>query len=137
MKKKGSVAEFGHKRNEELWLAYRRAIAESGVVTTDRLYVMTASTPTSRFWVSERRASEVMGAMLRGRSITDMSATRREMFSEIFRRFSEYRRRFPAASIYEATFAVVNSPAPKFYLTPNSVKILLYQIRRQRKQAAL
>lgn len=135
MKKPGSVVEFSHKRDDELWRAYRRAIAESGVVTADRLYTLTAASPTTRFWVSERRASEVMGAMLRGVSIENMSQTKKEMFAEIFRRFSDYRHKFPASSIYEATFAAVNSPAPKFYLTPNSVKIILYQIRRKRREA--
>ena len=130
MKKVGSVAEFGQQRNDELWLAYRRAIASSGVVSTEILYEMTAESPTSRFWVSERRASEVIGAMLRGISISFMSPLRQQMFSEIFRRFLVYREKFPKSTIYEATFHAVNSPAPKFYLTPKTVKILLYKIRK-------
>ncbi|MDE6296579.1 MAG: hypothetical protein K2L89_01925 [Muribaculaceae bacterium] len=130
MKKIGSVAEFGLQRNEELWLAYRRAIASSGVVSTDILYEMTAESPTSRFWVSERRASEVIGAMLRGISISFMTPLRQQMFKEIFSRFLSYREKFPKSTIYEATFNAVNSPAPKFYLTPKTVKILLYKIRK-------
>ncbi|MDE6026805.1 MAG: hypothetical protein K2G23_01880 [Muribaculaceae bacterium] len=133
MKKIGSVSEFGSLRDQELWLAYRRAIASTGVVSSDILYELTASSPASRFWVSERRASEVMGAMIRGISISFMSPTRQEMYRELFRRFIDYRAQNPQSSIYEATFNAVNSPAPKFYLTPKSVKVILYKYRAGRK----
>lgn len=133
MKKLGSVTDFGPHRNQELWCAYRRALAASGVISPRELYILTATSPTSRFWVSERRAAEVMGAILRGMSLNKMSPTRHEMYTEIFTRFKEYRAKHPGASIYEATFAAVNSPAPKFYLTPGSVRILIYDIRRKRK----
>lgn len=131
MKKIGSVSDFGSQRDQELWQAFRRAIANSGVVSSEVLFEMAALSPASRFWVSERRASEVMGAMIRGISISYMSPMRREMYQEIFRRFIEYRSRRPRASIYEATFAAVNSPAPKFYLTPKSVKIIIYNFRKK------
>ena len=133
MKKIGSVAEFGPQRDQELWLAFRRALgAASDVVTIDKLCAIAAESPSSRFWVSERRASEVIGAMLRGISISFMSPTRREMFREIFRRFIAYRERHPLSSIYEATFAAVNSPSPKFYITPKTAKIIIYRYKKER-----
>ena len=132
MRKIGAVSEYGSKRDAELWQAYRRAIANSGVVSSETLYEMTASSPASRFWVSERRASEVMGAIIRGISISCMSPTRQEMFREIFSRFIRYRSKFPDSTIYEATFHAVNTPAPKFYLTPKTVKIILCRYRRQK-----
>ena len=132
MKKKGAVYEFGSKRDAELWQAFRRAIAASGVVSTDMLYEMAAHSPTSRFWVSERRASEVMGMIIRGISISYMSRLRQEMFREIFNRFIDYRSHHPESTIYEATFHAVNTPAPKFYLTPKTVKVILCRFRRNK-----
>ncbi len=132
MKKIGSVSEFGPARDEELWRAYRSAIANSGVVTMDELYSMAAASPSSRFWVSERRASEVMGMILRGISLCFMTPMRQEMFREIFNRFIAYRRKHPDSSIYEATFHAVNSPAPKFYLTSKSAKVIICRFRRNK-----
>lgn len=132
MRKIGAISEFGSKRDAELWQAYRRAIATSGVVSTEMLYEMTAASPTSRFWVSERRAAEVMGAIIRGISLNHMSPTRQEMFREIFNRFLQYRSKVPKSTIYEATFHAVNTPAPKFYLTPKTVKIILCRYRREK-----
>ncbi|MDE6538263.1 MAG: hypothetical protein K2M13_09560 [Muribaculaceae bacterium] len=129
MKKIGSVADFSRERDEQLRKAFRNAIALPGVRKVMELYALAADSPTSRFWVSERRASEVMGAMLRGMDISKMNPRRKEMFEEIFRRFSDYRLSHPGSTIYEATFAAVNSPAPKFYLSPGTVKVLLTSLR--------
>lgn len=134
MKKVGSVCEFGSRRDEELMRAFRRAISMTGVVSTEILYEMAAESPTSRFWVSERRAAEVMGAIIRGISLSFMTPLRQEMFREIFNRFIEYRRQHPRSTIYEATFQAVNSEAPKFYLTPKSVKVILSRYRRKKMQ---
>lgn len=133
MKKKGSVAEFGCRRDDELLDAYKKALSGTGIVAPNVIYELTADSPSSRFWVSERRAAEVLSAMAKGRSIAGMTPMKREMFADLFIIFSEYRRNFPEASIYEAAFHAVNSPAPRFYLTPKTVRIMIFKIRRERR----
>jgi len=136
MKKIGSVAEFGHMRDAELLSAFRRAVAGSRVAATSEYYRLAVATPASRFWVSERRASEVIGQMLRGRSIAGMTPMRQKMYRELYRRAVAYRASHPGATIYEATFEAVNSPAPEFYLTPLSAKIILCRHRARLRRPA-
>lgn len=67
--------------------------------------------------------------MLRGLSIDFMSPCRQEMFTELFRRFLELRSANPKESISQTVVEAVNSPAPKFYLSPKSVKVLVCRYR--------
>ncbi len=131
MKKKGSVSEFGTHRDQELQMAYDAALRNSHHLPGDDIYRCAADTPTSRFWVSERRASEVLAKMEKGESIGNMRPERQEMYKELFRRFSELRSQKPRPSIYEAAYRAVNSPAPGFYLTPSSVKVMIYNIAKK------
>ncbi|MDE6717459.1 MAG: hypothetical protein K2J70_04620, partial [Muribaculaceae bacterium] len=73
----------------------------------------------------------------KGMSVKGMSEMRREMFETLFKIFSRYRTRFPKATVEEAAFHAVNSPAPKFFLTPKSVKVILCRFIRERRQYGL
>ena len=135
MKKIGSVAEFGHKRDSELLKAFRRAVVESETTDTDEFYRLAAASPSTRFWVSERRASEVIGQMLKGRSIEKMTPMRQKMYRELYRRALLYIEEHPGCTIYDAAFAAVNTPAPEFYLTPLSCRVILSRARRRSRPA--
>lgn len=126
MKKIGSVCEFNAERNRELVRAYFRTTPIEGEPDGMRRFQAAAESPASRFWVSERRAAEVVRGMMKGMSIAHMSRKRREMFMEIFRRTREYMERHPGVALEEAAFEAVNSPAPEFYLTAGSARVIIY-----------
>lgn len=129
MKKKGSVVEFKEQRNEELLRAFRAQLSNLGELPLTELFERTSMTPASRFWVSERRAMMVMSKMLKGDTLDSMNPKRREMFQEIFRRVKHILAEEPGISLIEASFRVVNSPAPEFYLTPQSARTMIYRLR--------
>lgn len=132
MKKIGSVAEFGKQRNEELLAAFRKAMGDPKLRTLDDIFMAAASSPASRFWVSERRAGEVISHLMKGGSIERMLPKRREMYEEILRRTLAYMKKHPRASVTDAVFEAVNSPAPEFYLTYKSTRVILYRSRHNR-----
>lgn len=89
-----------------------------------------ANSPCSRFWVSEERATAVMSALFKGQYCLDsMSPLKREMFMELFKRVQVLRAEQPKAPLFDITMLAVNSPAPKFYMTPDSVVQIIWRIK--------
>lgn len=129
MKHFGSILDFTRERNADLMRAYRHHLALANFIVMPEIFELVASSPASRFWVSEERATIVISAMLAGRPLPRMRENKREMFDEIFRRFLILRRDNPAMSVFELVSRIVNSPAPKFYLTARSVGEFIYRIK--------
>lgn len=95
------------------------------------LLVEVVNSPSKRFWVSEERATCVVAAMLRGERIDFIKSNKMEMFKEIYRRVLALHDKYPKRSIKDLVFDVVRQPAPKFYLTPGSAKVLLCKIKKK------
>lgn len=131
MKHKGRGVDFTHQRNDELMKAFRRALAKCSFIDLHEVCEVTANTPCSRFWVSEERATIVVSAIIKGKPILEtMKPNKREMFSEIHRRTLELRQYRPNDSLFNVVWDVVNSPAPKFYLTTDSVLQTIWKIKK-------
>lgn len=133
MKKKGNVVAFTGRRNEELLEAYKQQLGYLGMMPLWRIWERIAQTPASRFWVSEFRAYEVMLRIRRGDRLLEMIPKRREMFFEIYMRVRELMEDEPDLRLTQAVDEVVNSPAPEFYLTPRSVRTILYRFRKKQR----
>lgn len=133
MKYIGSCFEYKKERNDELLRAYRKALSDCGRICLPELFVTVVNTPTSRFWVSEHRAAIVISEMFRGiRSVR--TGTKAEMFDEIFRRVRILQEQHPEMSVFELTQTVVSRPAPKFYLTPDSAKVIVHNIIKSKRK---
>lgn len=126
----GTTFEYEDARNKSLLAAYNEVVNANRNLSGYALYVRVVNMPSCRFWVSEERAAIVISAMLKGRSIENMRQNNREMFTEIYNRVMELRKERPGESVYNLTFDAVNSPAPKFYLTPASAKKIINKIKR-------
>lgn len=130
MKNVGSTFEYEDMRNEDLMDAYKEVLCSHNG-STKELYRKVVEMPTRRFYVSEERASIVISNMYKGRSIVQMRPNKREMYEEIYRRVLELKKERPNNSIYDLTFEVVQQPAPKFYLTPESARVFTCYIKKQ------
>ncbi len=127
----GSTLDFAEERIAELMLCYDRYIASCRYIRMSEVFAHIVAQPCSRFWVSPFRAAVVVGDMLRGRSISHMHPSRQEMFKEIYSRVALLRSKNPSASLFRLVSDVVIQPAPKFYLTPSSAKIMFYKAKRE------
>lgn len=131
MKHFGSKFEFERQRNEDLYRAYRNAIADCRQIYVNELYIRIANSPSIRFWVSEERAAIVLSKMLKGDRLLYMRPLKREMFYAIFEEYTRLKSLYPDCNISELAFLAVRQPAPKFYLTPGSAKVIICRIRKQ------
>jgi len=89
-----------------------------------------AEMPSERFWVSEERAYIVILGMFKGKKLEKMGEMKREMFQEIYKRTMELKKLYPEQGIKTIVEKVCQQPAPKFYLTPKTVKVIIYKIKR-------
>lgn len=137
MKKKGfSNFEYEHERNQDLMHAYKVALSRQFHSGDDAIRLMDvfreiAEMPSQRFWVSEERAAIVVSDMMKGNKLKYTAKMKKEMFSEIYRRFIKLKRHKPHLTTLELVTEVCNQPAPKFYLTPKSIKVIIYKIKRK------
>lgn len=127
MKRIGCCFEYERERNEDLLRAYRECM---GKAAAKDLFQTVVNMPSRRFWVSPERATIVVCSMIKGKGQTNMLKNKKEMYQEIYRRVLELKRQNPNTSIYDLVIQVVDSPAPKFYLTPKSARVIIYKIRR-------
>lgn len=122
MGKRGRTVEFTYMRNCELHHAYHHAFYVASVpFTVDKIYRIAVSFPCSRFWISTETAAKLISDIRRGKK-QNLKPMCLERITEIMRRCNgDYSR----ASVSR----VVNSPAPKFYLTPGSAQAILSRFR--------
>lgn len=129
MKYFGSTVDFTRQRNADIMRVFRKKLAEADVIRMPEIFRQVAESPSSRFWVSEERAAIVIASIQAGRKLPRMTDNKREMFDEIYRRYSLLRSIYPERSIIELATEIVHQPAPKFYFTPRSVGEFVYRIR--------
>lgn len=131
MKHFGNTFECEQERDEDFMRAYRSQISNCSMICLADVFNNVVNMPSKRFWVSEERASIVIASMFRGNDLSTMRETKREMFNEIHRRVLLLKKEFPNMTMVDVVSEVVNQPAPKFYLTPSSARVIYYRIRKK------
>lgn len=127
----GCTLEYSDERITALMLEYERYIASCNYIRMSEVFEHIVNQPCRRFWVSEIRAAVVIADMLKGNSLKNMHSAKREMFQEIYKRVIWLRNKNPGMSIHQMVSIVILQPAPKFYLSPNSAKIMFYKARKK------
>lgn len=136
MKHKNSVSDFTSERNVFLLNRFREQLASQSKISLSNAFEGAAAQPAPRFWVSEARAAAVIGKFLRGEDPTAcMYDEKREMYREIWQRFLALRGENPDESIGKLVFTIVNSPAPRSYMSGARAKIVIYGQKRQERRA--
>lgn len=131
MKYHGCNFEYADERNNDIMRAYQQEIAQCDKIYLPRIYDKVVNMPSKRFWVSSERAAIVVSSMMRGDDLMNMHPMKREMFQEIYRRVMKLKEQYPTMSISELALKVVQEPAPKFYLTAGSARVIIYRIKKQ------
>lgn len=135
MRKINSTAEFEAERRKFLLENFRQVIAGQSRIAAAKAFRATAEMPAPRFWVSEARAAAVIGKMMAGEGCLEgMNKEKREMYREIFRRFSKIRRQSPEMTIADIVFDIVNDTAPKSYISWHRVRSIIYKEKKRRRE---
>lgn len=126
MKKLNCKCEFASERSELLLQNFRKSLARQSIISLKRAFSDAVETPAPRFWVSEARAMRVITMMMKNQDILEgMHSEKRQMYLEIYKRVMAIKKESPETSLGDIVFEVVNSPAPRFYLTWHSAKQLI------------
>lgn len=131
MKNEGAYFEYEEQRNRNLLEVFQKVAAANMDKPLPEIYRLTVMQPAERFWVSEERASIVISSIMKGDKLTKMRPTKKKMYLEIYRRVKGMREMNPGESLYSLVFDVVNSPAPEFYITPGSAKVIIHKIKHK------
>lgn len=132
MKHKGSKFEYQDERDKDLMRAYHEQIASCDTIVLSDIFRNVVEMPSARFWVSEERAAIVIARMFRGDKLEKMRPNAREMYFEIYKRVVSEMETYPDKSIAEIIFQVIRQPAPKFYLTPDTARVIVTRIKREK-----
>ena len=131
MKHKGSTFEYKDERDRDLLRAYREQLMLCETIDLTEVFKKVVLMPSARFWVSEERAAIVIARMFKGDKLESMKPNTREMYEEIFKRVKDMKEHNPEMYLFDILFRVVRQPAPKFYLTPDSAKVITTRIKRE------
>ena len=134
MKYKDSRCYFIEERDADLLRAYKEIINVRDNIRLSEIEEKLAQSPSRRFWVSEDRAYIVILDLLKGKPLDNMIPTRKEMYQEIFRRFQIHKSNEPYLSNMDIIKRVCAEKAPSFYLTPQSIHVILSRVRKEEKQ---
>ena len=129
MKKIGNVCDYINDRDKELYHRYREAIATAQTIKLDDILLSVIHSRTSRLWLSENRAAEIIKSFIRADGKFKPNPKRAEIYNEVWRRYRRLRSKRPNDAFSEIVFDVVNSPADSFYLTIGSAKVIICKIR--------
>lgn len=124
--------DYIQSRNSNLRREFLARLGQNGM-TLDRIYkALSSDTPADRFYISEERAYRLLRFGIRNASPHPHGnplPQKLRMLAEIRRRVNALMEADPGLSLRDAVFEVVNSPAPAFYLTPSSIKTILFRSR--------
>lgn len=145
-KHNGNRNPYTDQRDAELLRAYRRAkktlLDQKGYVKRDEALDLARSSPCSRYFVSEQRASIVIKKLLAFDKyiksleehnpiempedpLRNMLYMRRRMFSHLFMQYKRLRDTNPDCNHEELVTMACASPAGEFYLTIDSTRAIL------------
>lgn len=130
MKNKGAIMEYSRERLDDLMRVYDEYISSCKHIRMPEVYSKIVEMPARRFWVSDIRAALVISAMMRGET-HKMQPLKKEMYEEIYKRVLELRDSRPTLTISQLCAIVIAQPAPKFYLTAGSAKIMICKARKE------
>ena len=133
MKKKGTISQLQHERDDDLMRAFQQELAGRPHILLPEVLNAVVSSPSKRFWVTSERAAIVIYNMMNGDELEHMLPLKRKMFREIYRRVMKLKANYPQLSIPILTEQVVAEPAPEFYITPGSAKVIISRIRKRRR----
>lgn len=133
MKKKGTISQLQHERDDDLMRAFQQELAGRPHILLPEVLNAVVSSPSKRFWVTSERAAIVIYNMMKGDELEHMRPLKRKMFREIYRRVMKLKANYPQLSIPILTEQVVAEPAPEFYITPGSSKVIISRIRKRRR----
>lgn len=137
MKRKNARFELEQERFDDLMRVFHECLAHTRHINTNQLLAMAIELPSSRFWVSEERATIVVSDMLKGKSIQHMNNNKRRMYEEIHKRVLSILKHSPNLPISRVVADVIQQQAPCFYMNIDNARRIYFPQKKQWYQKRL
>ena len=128
-------------RDKDLFKAYEKTLKRLGKKATETkridILIMASNSQAQQFYISPYWAMHTVPAILRGEDPNIKSPYRKELVIEIARRYKKLKQEKPDIPMMEAMEKIINTPAPQFYLSPKSVKIIFHNILKKKRNNTL
>lgn len=118
-------------KKQDLLRAFNQIRRERELTSIIEGVALAIESPSSRFWVTPEQASREIKRMERGETSQKMSLLRKQMFEELYDRYSAARMQseFAYKSVTYICSFIVMQPAPRFYIKLSSA---IKMIKEQR-----
>lgn len=130
-----NIFEYRQARDKNLMETYLHnlRLAKYPISLIDVL-TNTVNSTSTRFWVSPERACRIISQKLKTGELKISGKNKRKMMEDLFDLVMEMRgdQQYKHASISLLVSIAVEQPAPRFYLTPESAKSIICEIRKRR-----
>ncbi len=123
--------EYRDDRGQNLLEVFNQELGKSEEDLMEEVIQRAVDRPARRFWISEERAQRVLNEMARKPLSTRYHPLKREMYEEIRRRCDKVERQHPQWTFSRCVCHVVNQPAPKFYLSVSSARVIILEERKR------
>ena len=114
---KHSGRELIVERNADFVKAYRAAVAENDCPNIKGYVRIAIKMPSKRFWIEKDRAYDIIMFMENNVAFASPNPNKIRMYDEIYLRYKARMEQNPNAQKSEVIEAVINEPAPEFYLS--------------------
>ena len=134
---KGARQDYIDDRAADLMENYRAVVREGGCISLRQAFRRVIARPAKRFYVSSDRAYHVLLKMRKVgvNALHGMTKEHRMMFIDLWAVYQRMKRMpmFRKASLYFLVDRAIGQPAPRFYITPETLKKIFYKWKRERR----
>lgn len=126
--------DFIPARDNELYMAYKRAFRRSDIRSHQQAIEAAINSPTSRFWISTFQAYREILKIKKGKPTEEMRGIRKKMIQRIYAIYKELEEKptFRECSTYFITSFAVQQAAPEFYISYSRALAIISRINRER-----
>lgn len=127
---------FLAERNREIMKRYAQIVATTDCKTQNEALSRVVRSPCRRFWVAPERVAKAFYRLRNGGDMSDMTACKRRMYSELYRRYLEKikHEEYRDMSISRICEILVEEEAPEFYLEPETAMDIFIAERNKKRK---
>lgn len=119
-------------RQREYVEAFYRMFKSMGHMHINEIHKAAIDSPAPRFYVSYNAASRAYNSMLKGLAVSK-NPIKAQMYDIIFHKVSALLDKNKSLSLKEALNIVLESPAPSFFISYNSARMILTAWNKQKR----
>ena len=129
--------DFIEERDRDILNTYDKVLKEFGpsakYISRHEIFIKVANSEAKQFYVSPEEAMRIISRINHGLDPGIRNRDRRQMYFDIHSRYLEIKNQHPSITLKDAIYKIVYSKAPRFYIKPDSLKVLFHHIQKRKR----